>query len=56
MIETRRGGWFAPGCRVLYVVPQAFTDKVLPATVTPQPAVFIRVMVGQIDIVRVFGC
>ncbi len=48
MVETWRGSWFEEGSRLLYIVPPAFVDGVLPLTINPQT---VRVFVGRLEIV-----
>ena len=50
MVATWSDAWFyEEGSRVLYLVPRAKTDEVLPITVTPKPAELVRVLVGRHD-------
>ena len=50
MVETWKNSYFAtPGLRVLYVLPQRFTDAVLPLSVEPRPRAQVRVMVGRLE-------
>lgn len=51
MLETWKNSWFEEGSRVLYTVPRAFVDSVLPLTITPAPAQLTRVFVGRIELV-----
>ncbi len=51
MVETWRSSWFEEGSRLLYVVPSAFVDGVLPLSITPAPAQTVRVFVGRFEIV-----
>jgi hypothetical protein len=50
MIETWRDSWFEEGSRVLYVVPAAFVDRILPLTIQPQPAQVVRAFVGRMEV------
>ncbi len=50
MIDTWRDTWSADGVRVLYVVPRAFTDEVLPLRISPAPDVVVRVLVGRAEL------
>ncbi len=50
MVETWHDAWFEPGMRVIYLVPQATTDAVLPMKVTPTPRDLQRVFVGRVEI------
>src|SRR5713226_1067874 len=51
MVETWRGSWFEEGSRLLYIVPAAFVDGVLPLSINPAPAQTVRVFVGRLEIV-----
>ena len=42
--------WFGEeGTRLLYLVPRAKTDELLPLTVEPKPTEVVRVLVGRHD-------
>jgi hypothetical protein len=49
MLETWRDSWFEDGARVLYIVPRAQVDAVLPLTIDPAPVALARVFVGRIE-------
>src|SRR5882762_3389361 len=51
MVETWRGSWFEEGSRLLYIVPPAFVDGVLPLSIHPAPAQTVRVFVGRLEII-----
>jgi hypothetical protein len=51
MVETWRDSWFEEGSRLIYVVPRAFIDHVLPLTINPAPGQIARVFVGRLEIV-----
>jgi hypothetical protein len=51
MVETWRDSWFEEGSRLLYIVPAAFVDDVLPLSINPAPAQTVRVFVGRLEIV-----
>jgi hypothetical protein len=51
MLETWRGSWFEEGSRLLYVVPPAFVNEVLPLSINPAPAQTVRVFVGRLELV-----
>jgi hypothetical protein len=52
MVETWRKSYFrTDGLRVLYVLPQRFTDEVLPLSIEPRPRECVRVLVGRLEIV-----
>lgn len=51
MIATWTDSYFEQeGTRVLYLLPQAMTDEILPLTVTPKPAETVRVMVARVEV------
>jgi len=51
MVSTWRESWFQePGVRVLYLLPQAWTDRTLPLTLVPEPRSVVRVMVGRAEV------
>jgi hypothetical protein len=50
MVETWRDSWFEEGTRLLYVVPPAMVDEILPLRVTPAPERITRVFVGRLEI------
>ena len=52
MVNTWRDSWFTEeGTRVLYILPRAWTDGILPMKLTPEPAQLTRVMVGRAEII-----
>jgi hypothetical protein len=51
MVETWRGSWFEEGSRLLYIVPPAFVNEVLPLSINPAPAQTVRVFVGRLELV-----
>jgi hypothetical protein len=51
MVETWKDSWFEEGSRLIYIVPRAFIDKVLPLTIDPTPGQIVRVFVGRLEIV-----
>lgn len=51
MVETWRNSWFEEGSRLLYIVPSAFVNEVLPLSIKPAPAQTVRVFVGRLEIV-----
>jgi len=51
MVDTWTRSWFGnPGLRVLYLVPRAWTDRLLPMRVTPAPKELVRTLVGRIEV------
>lgn len=51
MVETWRNSWFEEGSRLLYIVPPAFVNEVLPLSIHPAPAQTVRVFVGRLELV-----
>jgi hypothetical protein len=52
MVKTWDDSWFAEqGLRVLYVLPSAWTDVILPLTLEPKPREITRVMVGRAELI-----
>jgi hypothetical protein len=50
MVHTWQSSWFSePGTRVLYSLPQAYTDELLPLKLSPAPKQAVRVMVGRLE-------
>lgn len=50
MLETWHDSWFEPGMRVIYLMPQAAVDRILPMTITPAPHETQRIFVGRAEI------
>jgi hypothetical protein len=51
MVNTWRSSYFqTPGVRVLFVLPQAWTDENIPLKMTPVPGKIVRVMVGRTEL------
>lgn len=51
MVSTWRQSYFeTDGVRVLYILPQAWTEAFLPMTLSPKPAALVRVMVGRTEL------
>lgn len=51
MVDTWERSWFGtPGLRVLYVVPRAWTDALLPIRIDPQPDELVRTLIGRIEV------
>jgi hypothetical protein len=50
MVKTWKTSWFGEaGTRLLYLVPRAQTDAILPLHVKPAPTSTVRVMVGRLE-------
>ena len=51
MVNTWRSSYFkTDGIRVLFVLPQSWTDRFIPMTIDPKPDELVRVMVGRIEL------
>jgi hypothetical protein len=51
MVNTWRASYFqTDGVRVLFVLPQSWTDTFIPMTVSPAPKQLVRVMVGRVEL------
>ncbi len=51
MLATWKESYFdAPGLRVFWIVPRAFTDGILPLSITPSPDKLERVLVGRSEV------
>jgi len=52
MVNTWKRQWFrTPGVRVLYLIPQAWTDASIPLSVTPSPEALVRVMLIRVEVI-----
>jgi hypothetical protein len=51
MVETWRDSWFEEGTRLLYILPRADVDALLPLEIKPQPAETARVFVGRMELI-----
>ena len=51
MLESWKDSWFEEGSRLIYIVPRAFVDRILPLKIEPQPAGMQRVFVGRMELV-----
>jgi hypothetical protein len=52
MVNTWQRQWFrTPGLRVLYLIPQAWTDASIPLNVTPKPDTMLRVMLIRVEVI-----
>ncbi len=51
MVDTWDRSYFKmPGVRVLYIVPRAWTDALLPLQITPAPKDLVRTLVGRVEV------
>jgi hypothetical protein len=51
MVETWSRSYFQSfGLRILYVVPRAWTDSLLPLTIDPAPRELVRTLVGRVEV------
>lgn len=52
MVRTWARSWFgSPGTRVLWLVPRARVDALLPLAIVPAPATLVRAFVGRLEVV-----
>jgi len=51
MVNTWKDSWFEDGARLLYIVPRADVDAILPLTIDPKPSAVARVFVGRMELV-----
>lgn len=52
MVKTWNDSWFSEdGLRVLYALPRAWTDRILPLSFSSQPSGVVRVMVGRAEMI-----
>lgn len=52
MVNTWKRQWFrTPGARLLYVIPQSWTDASIPLTIEPKPDALLRVMLIRVEII-----
>jgi hypothetical protein len=50
MVRTWSRSWFrSEGTRLVYVLPRAWTDALLPLSITPAPDELVRVLVGRLE-------
>lgn len=50
MVTTWRDSWFEEGIRLIYIMPAAAVDAILPLQVVPRPSRTARVFVGRIEL------
>jgi hypothetical protein len=51
MVDTWSKSYFETfGLRVLYVAPRAWTDKLLPISISPTPTDLVRTLVGRVEV------
>src|SRR5678816_3231340 len=51
MVNTWKSSYFkTDGVRVLFVMPQSWTDRFIPMRITPAPEQLVRVMVGRVEL------
>jgi len=51
MVNTWKDSWFEDGSRLLYIVPAASVEAILPLKISPAPSAVARVFVGRIELV-----
>jgi hypothetical protein len=50
MVRTWSRSWFASeGARLMYILPRAWTDAMLPLRIRPEPDRVVRVLVGRLE-------
>lgn len=51
MVNTWNKSYFrTPGTRILYIVPRAWTDRILPIHLSPAPSSLVRTLVGRVEV------
>lgn len=51
MVNTWKSSYFkSDGVRVLFLLPQSWTDRFIPVRITPTPEQLVRVMVGRVEL------
>ena len=51
MVNTWKSSYFTTdGVRLLFVLPQSWTDRFIPMRITPAPEQLVRVMVGRVEL------
>ena len=51
MVKTWQSSWLGEdGTRLLYLVPPALVDEILPLTIEPKPDQMVRVLVGRMEL------
>jgi hypothetical protein len=51
MLKTWQDSWFEEGARLIYILPSAAVDTILPLQVEPAPSQAVRVFVGRIELI-----
>jgi hypothetical protein len=52
MVNTWKDSWFTEdGVRILYILPRAWTDEILPMKLNPEPQELTRTMVGRAEVI-----
>jgi hypothetical protein len=52
MVDTWKRQWFGtPGIRVLYLIPQSWTDASIPLSISPAPDSLVRVMMIRVEVI-----
>ena len=52
MVNTWKRQWFrTPGVRVLYLVPESWTDAAIPLTIDPKPETMTRMMLIRVEVI-----
>jgi hypothetical protein len=51
MVNTWKDSWFEEtGIRVLFLLPQSWTQEILPLRLEPKPKQLVRVMIGRVEV------
>src|SRR6185503_1647481 len=51
MVNTWKRQWFAtPGIRLLYLIPQSWTESSIPLSIDPAPEKMVRVMMIRVEV------
>jgi hypothetical protein len=52
LVNTWTRQWFrTPGVRLLYLIPQSWTDQSIPLSIAPQPDQTLRVMLIRVEVI-----
>lgn len=52
MVNTWKRQWFrTPGARLLYIIPQSWTESSIPLTIMPKPEALLRVMLIRVELI-----
>ena len=51
MVATWHDSWFEEGSRLIYILPTAQVNAILPLNIEPAPAHMVRVFVGRMELI-----